>query len=128
MEFNGKVLIVADEPHIRKYLGLILRKAGKPAIIEASNGEEALQFYETHAPDLVLMDVNMPVLDGMQALERLLARHPDACVVMLTSLATRSIVERCVELGAANFIRKDTPKDMIASVLAATLEELFASD
>jgi len=126
MEFNGTVLLVDDEPHIRKYLGLILRKTGNPTLLEAGNGEEALQLYDQHSPDLVLMDVNMPVLDGMQALERLLARHPDACVVMLTSLATRNIVERCVELGAVNFVRKDTPKETIARVLAETLEEIFS--
>jgi two-component system, chemotaxis family, chemotaxis protein CheY len=128
MQFSGKVLIVDDEPHIRRFLGLVLQRFGQPTIVEAGNGEEALALYRQHHPDLVLMDVNMPVLDGMQALERLLQEDPDAIVVMLTSLATRSIVERCVELGAANFVRKDTPKETIAQVLADTIARAFPTD
>ena len=125
MEFNGKVLIVDDEAHIRRYLSLIMRKFGRPTVVEASNGVEALAAYTEHRPDLVLMDVNMPVMDGLQALEQLQRTQPESVVVMLTSLATRSIVERCVDLGAVNFVRKDTPKETIASVLAETIEEFF---
>ncbi|MBK8478872.1 MAG: response regulator [Opitutaceae bacterium] len=127
MEFNGTVLIVDDEPHIRKYIGLILRKLGTPTILEAANGEEALAAFAQHQPDLVLMDVNMPIMDGIQALERISAEHPGALVVMLTSLATRNVVERCLELGAVNFVRKDTPKEAMTKVLSDTISEHFAT-
>lgn len=127
MEFNGTILIVDDEPHIRKYIGLILRKLGTPTILEASNGEEALAAFAQHQPDLVLMDVNMPIMDGIQALERINAEHPASLVVMLTSLATRNVVERCLELGAVNFVRKDTPKETMTKVLRDTIAEHFAS-
>jgi two-component system chemotaxis response regulator CheY len=126
MEFNGTVLVVDDEPHIRKYIGLILRKLGTPTVVEAANGEEAIAAFEQHNPDLVLMDVNMPIMDGLQALERINADHPDALVVMLTSLATRHVVERCLELGAINFVRKDTPKETMAKVIADTIADHFA--
>ena len=128
MEFDGTVLIVDDEPHIRKYIGLILRKLGTPTILEAANGEEAVAAYRKHHPDLVLRDVNMPVMDGMQALERISLEHPDALVVMLTSLATRNIVERCLDLGAINFVRKDTPKETIAKVLSDTIAEFLSAE
>jgi len=128
MEFNGTVLIVDDEPHIRKYIGLILRKLGNPTIVEAANGEEALTLFPQHNPDLVLLDVNMPMMDGLQCLERLHAEHPDALVVMLTSLATRNVVERCLELGAVNFVRKDTPKEVMAKVLAETIDDNFGTE
>ena len=128
MEFNGTVLIVDDEPHIRKYIGLILRKFGNPTIVEAANGEEAIALFPQHNPDLVLLDVNMPMMDGLQCLERLHAEHPDALVVMLTSLATRNVVERCLELGAVNFVRKDTPKDVMAKVLADTIDDNFGPE
>ena len=128
MEFNGTVLIVDDEPHIRKYIGLILRKFGNPTIVEAANGEEAMSLFPQHNPDLVLLDVNMPMMDGLQCLERLHAEHPDALVVMLTSLATRNVVERCLELGAVNFVRKDTPKDVMAKVLADTIDDNFGPE
>lgn len=121
MEFSGKVLIVDDEAHIRKYLSLIVKRLGNPVILEAQNGEEALMLYETHTPDIVLLDVNMPGMDGIQALEKLRQAHPKAVVVMLTSLAARNVVERCVELGAVNFLRKDTPKEAIAKIIADTI-------
>jgi two-component system, chemotaxis family, chemotaxis protein CheY len=122
MEFSGKVLIVDDEAHIRKYLSLIVKRLGHPVILEAQNGEEALMQYDTHTPDIVLLDVNMPGMDGIQALEKLREAHPKAVVVMLTSLAARNVVERCVELGAVNFLRKDTPKEAIAKIIAETIE------
>ncbi|HUG10351.1 MAG TPA: response regulator [Opitutaceae bacterium] len=122
MEFSGKVLIVDDEAHIRKYLSLIVKRLGTPVILEAQNGEEALLLYETHTPDIVLLDVNMPGMDGIQALERLRQAHPKAVVVMLTSLAARNVVERCVELGAVNFLRKDTPKEAIAKIIGETIQ------
>lgn len=121
MEFSGKVLIVDDEAHIRKYLSLIVKRLGTPVILEAQNGEEALMLYDTHKPDIVLLDVNMPGMDGIQALEKLRQAHPKAVVVMLTSLAARNVVERCVELGAVNFLRKDTPKEAIAKIIADTI-------
>lgn len=126
MEFNGTVLIVDDEPHIRRYIALILRKLGSPQIIEAGNGEEAIALFAEHHPDLVLMDVNMPVMDGLQALEQISATAPDALVVMLTSLATRNVVERCLELGAVNFVRKDTPKEVMTKVLTETIQDYFS--
>ncbi|HLP10256.1 MAG TPA: response regulator transcription factor [Opitutaceae bacterium] len=125
MEFNGTVLVVDDEPHIRRYIGLILLKLGSPRIIEAANGEEAVALFAQHQPDLVLMDVNMPIMDGIHALEKICAANPDALVVMLTSLATRHVVERCLELGAVNFVRKDTPKEMMAKVLTETINDNF---
>ena len=128
MEFNGTVLIVDDEPHIRKYIGLILRKLGNPTILEAANGEEAIAACAQHNPDLVLMDVNMPNMDGLQALERINAANPDILVVMLTSLATRHVVERCLELGAVNFVRKDTPKEAMAKVLSETIADHFGEE
>jgi len=121
MEFSGKVLIVDDEAHIRKYISLIVKRLGSPQIIEAQNGEEALAAYEEHKPDIVLLDVNMPGMDGVQALEKLRETHPKAVVIMLTSLAARNVVERCVELGAVNFVRKDTPKEAIAKIIADTI-------
>ncbi len=128
MEFSGTVLVVDDEPHIRKYIGLILRKLGNPTIVEAANGEEAVVLYGQHRPDLVLLDVNMPILDGLGALEKITADDPNAVVVMLTSLATRHVVERCLELGAVNFVRKDTPKETMAKVLSDTINDNFGNE
>lgn len=125
MSFSGTILVVDDEAHIRKYVGLIARSLGAAHVIEAANGEEAIAAYQREQPDLVLLDVNMPQIDGIETLKRLKAVDPDCVVVMLTSLANRHTVEQTADLGAANYIRKDTPKDEITKALAETIAACF---
>lgn len=125
MNFNGMILLVDDEPHIRKYVGLILKQIGQPVIIEAGNGQEGVAAYQRDNPDLVLLDVNMPIMDGIETLKKLKEVDPNCVVIMLTSLANRSTVEQALELGAANYIRKDTPKEEIAKSLSETIDACF---
>lgn len=125
MPFDGKILIVDDEAHIRKFVGHVVRQLGSPVLVEAANGKEALVKYAEESPDLVLLDVNMPVMGGLQALQELLKRDPEAMVVMLTSLANRSTVEECIKTGAAGYIRKDTPKEAILASLSGILRDNF---
>lgn len=125
MNFTGMILLVDDEPHIRKYVTLILKQLGSPIIIEAANGEEAIAAYQRENPDLVLLDVNMPKMDGIETLKRLKTLDPKCVVIMLTSLANRETIVQALESGAANYIRKDTPKDEIAQALSATIDACF---
>ena len=128
MNFTGTILLVDDEPHIRKYVGLILRQLGAPRLLEAANGEEAVATFEREKPDLVLLDVNMPIVAGMETLKRLKAIDPDCVVVMLTSLTNRLNIESALTLGAANYIRKDTPKEEITKALTETIDACFESE
>lgn len=125
MNFTGMIMLVDDEPHIRKYISLILKTLGAPIIIEASNGEEAIATYQRENPDLVLMDVNMPKMDGLEALKKLREVDPNCVVIMLTSLANRESIEQAVDGGAINYIRKDTPREEIAKALRETIESAF---
>ena len=122
MNFRGKILLVDDEPHIRIFVSLILKSLGGPKIYEATNGDEAVAAYQKDKPDVVLLDVNMPHLDGIQTLRKLKELDPDCVVIMLTSLANRETVEKALELGAVNYIRKDTPKEEIAKALSETID------
>lgn len=127
MKFSGSILLVDDEAHIRKFISLALRQVQEATILEASNGEEAVALYTLHRPALVLLDVNMPKLGGLETLRALKSINPDCVVVMLTSLATRQVIEEAAELGATNYIRKDTPKDEILKTLRETIEKSFGS-
>jgi two-component system chemotaxis response regulator CheY len=128
MNFTGTVLLVDDEPHIRKFVGLILKQLGVTSLLEAANGQEALDIYAREKPDLVLLDVNMPLMDGLETLKRLVVLDPDCVVVMLTSLANRSTIEDALDHGAANYIRKDTPKEEIAKALSETIDTCFGAE
>ncbi len=117
MTFTGKALIIDDEPHVRKYIGLVLRSLGTTAIVEAANGVEGFAAYQRDKPDIVLLDVNMPVQDGIETLKQILAYDPEAAVIMLTSLTTRQTAEDAADNGALHYIRKDTPRDELMAIL-----------
>jgi two-component system, chemotaxis family, chemotaxis protein CheY len=123
MTFTGKALIVDDEPHVRKYISLILKSLGATSLVEASNGREGFEAYTRENPDLVLLDVNMPVQDGIETLRQIRAHDPEALVVMLTSLANRQTVEEAADGGAAHYLRKDTPRDELVSMLKEILAD-----
>ncbi len=124
MTFTGKALVVDDEPHVRKYIGLILKSLGATAIVEASNGAEGFAAFQQERPDLVLLDVNMPVQDGIETLKQIRSIDENASVIMLTSLSNRQTVEEAVEGGALHYIRKDTPRDE----LVALINEVLAAE
>ncbi|HTJ79290.1 MAG TPA: response regulator [Rariglobus sp.] len=124
MIFTGKALVVDDEPHVRKYISLILKSLGASSIVEASNGAEGFAAYQSERPDLVLLDVNMPVQDGLETIKLIRAFDPKASVIILTSIATRQTVEEAADLGAINYLRKDTPRDELIGLLT----EILSSD
>jgi two-component system chemotaxis response regulator CheY len=125
MNFNGSIMLVDDEAHIRKFISLLLRHLGVERIMEASNGSLAVELYKKEQPDLVMLDVNMPVMDGLETLRALKAINPDCVVIMLTSLANRQTIDQAAELGAANYIRKDAPPEEIGRALSETIEACF---
>ena len=125
MNFNGSILLVDDESHIRKFISLLLRHLGVDRIIEAANGSLAIELYKNELPDLVMLDVNMPVMDGIETLRALKLINPDCVVVMLTSLANRQTIDEAVALGAANYIRKDAPPEEIGRALSDTIDNCF---
>ena len=115
------VLLVDDDALVRSALRLIL--GGDPAITvvgEASDGLEGVALVESLRPDVVLMDIRMPRLDGLAATERALALQPDLVVVVLTTFDTDDMVLSALRLGARGFLLKDTPPaDLVAAVRAS---------
>ena len=103
-----KLLIVDDSALMRKHLRLIFEAEGDFEIAMARNGREALEQAEIFCPDVVTLDVNMPELDGLSCLERLVASGSQARVVMVSSLteAGAEVTFRALELGAVDFIPK----------------------
>jgi two-component system chemotaxis response regulator CheY len=128
MNFAGKILLVDDEAHVRKFLSLVVRQLGSPAIIEASNGADAFEIYQRERPDIVLLDVNMPVQDGLQTLKQITDFDSGAVVIMLTSLANRETVEEAARKGAVSYVRKDTPRDEILRLLRQTITECLGAE
>ena len=99
------IMVVDDEPGVRELVGDALRLGGFDAI-EATDGEEALQVMRHARPDLLIVDVNMPDLDGFGLLERLRERGVQTPVIMLSARGDRVDVTRGLALGADDYVRK----------------------
>ncbi|MGO2016919.1 MAG: response regulator, partial [Brevibacterium aurantiacum] len=116
-----RVIIADDESLIRSGLRLLLGAADDIDIIaEAANGAEAIELARELSPDLILMDIRMPVMDGLEATRALMAQtlHPE--VLILTAFGTDEFVLQALRSGAAGYILKDTPpEDLIHAVRAA---------
>ena len=104
------VLIAEDEGHCRLLLKTLLSSMNCEVVGEARTGEEAIELYRRLKPDILLLDINMPNKTGDEVLEEIRAEFRQiGCIIILTSVADERIVEKCLDLGAANYIRKDTP-------------------
>lgn len=120
MKTRLTVLLVDDEKHSRYLMRTMLQKMGFVVIAEAENGQQAIELYRQHQPDLTLLDINMPKMDGQQALRLLTQEFPQAIIIMLTSLSDMATVETCLQAGAANYIRKDFSREEIQQRIQET--------
>lgn len=118
---NGiRVLIADDNPLFVEMIHAMLTAEGIDVVGRANDGQEALEQTLTLDPDVTLMDISMPVLDGIEATRRIREHRPDACVLVLTGSKAVSDVDRARKAGAAAFLSKDH----IASELISTISEL----
>jgi CheY-like chemotaxis protein len=106
---KARVLLVDDEAHVRLYIRTVVTSLGFEVVAEAGDGRQGLELFEQHAPDLVLLDLNMPVMDGVATLKALRQKSDQVAIVMITSLASLDVVEECLDLGADYHLRKDLP-------------------
>ena len=120
-----KILLVDDEAYFRLFVGQVLRISIACTVVEAKNGQEAVALSQTVNPDLILLDIYTPLVDGVQALPQLRALKPAVPIVMLTSVSEEAVVERCVTFGASYFIRKDVHADQLETELRNMLRMLF---
>ncbi|MCU1433143.1 MAG: two component transcriptional regulator, LuxR family [Actinotalea sp.] len=120
-----RLLVVDDHPVVRA--GIVGLLAGEPdleVVGEGADGAQAVELVETLQPDVVLMDLRMPVLDGAGATAAILGRWPRVRVVVLTTYETDTDILRAVEAGATGYLLKDTPRDdLVAAVRAAARGE-----
>ncbi|MFZ9542515.1 MAG: ANTAR domain-containing response regulator [Candidatus Nanopelagicaceae bacterium] len=98
-----RIVVAEDEALIRLDLVEMLTEAGYEVVGEATNGEEAVKLVESQNPDLAILDVKMPVLDGISAAEKIISRAP---VLMLTAFSQKDLVERARDAGAMAYVVK----------------------
>ncbi len=112
-----RVLVVDDLPFMRELIGGILIESGLEQVGEAGNGVEGVQEYRRLKPDVVLMDVAMPEMNGIQALAEIKREDPAACVVMCSALDEEPLIIRAIQLGASDFVVKPFHSERIINAV-----------
>jgi DNA-binding NarL/FixJ family response regulator len=123
------VLIADDHQLLRQALRRAMEDAGLVVLGEAGDGEEAVQLVDELRPELVIMDVTMPVLGGIEATRRLHAAHPDLPIVVLTMHDEEALREEALRAGASAFLTKDSSmQEVVATAIATAAGEALSAE
>ncbi|MBE5887520.1 MAG: response regulator [Lachnospiraceae bacterium] len=112
-----KILICDDSILARKQIKDIIVTLGTPTILEASDGQSAIDLYKAEKPNLVFLDIVMPKKDGNIAIEEIMAFDKDAIIIIVSSVGTQSQLKCALEAGATDFIQKPFSKEHIIEAL-----------
>lgn len=113
----ASVLIVDDSRTSRRVLRTILEDNGYVIAGEASNGKEGFEQYKVLKPDIVTMDITMPIMDGISSLQNIINDTPEAKVIMVTAAGQKSKMVDAIKAGATEFIQKPFEPEQILSIL-----------
>ncbi len=123
-EIKPRVLVIDDEESIRIWLKGLLISLGCEVVGEAENGQEGVELFKRERPDLVLLDLEMPVMKGTAALDFILAQDPDAYVIMLTSVKDPAVIHERLMAGAQYYLPKHDPPEKIRATLQEQIEKI----
>lgn len=112
----AKILVVDDAQFLRLRISKMLNQSGHDTL-EAENGKRAVELYQSDHPDVVLMDVTMPEMDGLDALKHIRTFDANARVVMLTALGQESVVLEAIRAGAKDFVVKPFEASRVLSAI-----------
>ena len=119
---SNKIMVVDDAAFMRMMVKDALKKNGYDNLVEAADGELAVQQYKAEKPDMVIMDITMPNKDGLQALKEIRAFDPNAKVVMCSAMGQEAMVMEAIKSGAKDFIVKPFKADRIIKTVEAMLK------
>lgn len=120
---SKRVLIVDDALFMRTMLRDIFCAAGWQVVAEADNGEQAIEQYHSHQPDLVTMDVVMPEMGGIDALKKILSQDPSARIVVCSALGQKKLILEAIQAGAKDFIVKPFQQEQVLEVVDRVVSE-----
>jgi two-component system chemotaxis response regulator CheY len=118
-----RCLVADDSAFARKNIAQVLEKLGGSVVGEASNGLEALALYGTLHPDLVLLDITMPQLDGVETLRQIIEQDRNARVIMVSSIGHKEMVWKAICLGAKSFVTKPYDPDYAGMIIQEVVDK-----
>ena len=120
-------LIVDDEAHVRVLIRVLLRQLGIETVWDAADGSAALEQAAAHNPQVVLLDINLPQVGGLEVLAKLKAAHPKIPVIIVSSQSTMKTVIQTRELGAEAYVLKHAPKSEVLQMLSEAFDNIAAA-
>ena len=110
----NKVLIVDDHPFIRSAVKVLMKQDGFDVVAEADNGADAVRLAQLHRPSLIILDISMPLFDGLKAINRIAALGLPCKILVLTSQSAEFFAMRCMRAGASGFVSKEDEIEELA--------------
>lgn len=117
-----KILVCDDSILARKQLKDIVLTLGAPTIVEATDGQDAIDKYKEHNPDLVFLDIVMPKKDGNVAIQEIIEHDSNATIIIVSSVGTQSQLKKALLAGAKDFVQKPIEKEQVIKVINTFLE------
>ncbi len=118
-----RYLIVDDSVFARKNLAKMVELFGGQVVGEAADGVTAISEYDRVTPDLVLMDITMPQMEGIEAAEKIVQNHPDARVVMVSSVGYQENIVAALQRGARHFVQKPVKPQVLYEVIKYVMQD-----
>ena len=118
----ARILIVDDTLFMRRMLRNILVEADMEVVAEAKNGREAVDLYRQHHPDLVIMDITMPEMDGIAAVREIMAEDPAARIMMCSALGQQNMIMDALKDGALDFVQKPFLPEKVLEAVRKVLD------
>ncbi|WP_239615608.1 response regulator [Cohnella mopanensis] len=118
----GNILVVDDAAFMRMMIKDILQKGGHTVVGEAGDGSEAITKYKELHPDLVTMDITMPVMEGTEAVRQIKAAYPKAKIIMCSAMGQQGMVVQAIQAGALDFIVKPFQADRVLESVERALK------
>lgn len=123
----AKILIVDDSPTIRRLLKDMLKSAGHHVVGEADTGVKGYMEYVRLKPDIVTMDLDMPTMNGLTAMSKILAPFPEARFLVISAVEQRSVIEEALERGARGFLLKPFTEKQVADAIDSVMKQNFST-
>ena len=117
----ANIMVVDDAAFMRLMIRNILEEAGHTVVCEAENGREAVDKYKQYRPDLVTLDITMPVMEGLEALGEIRRFDPNAVVIMCSAMGQKPMVIEAIKMGAKDFIVKPVQPDRVLEAVGKAL-------
>ena len=117
-------LIVDDEEHVHVYMRILLKQLGIKTVWDAAEGYAALEMAAEHKPDVVLLDINLPHISGLELLAKLKAAHPEMHVIVVSVESKPETLVQAHELGADAYVLKHLPRAKVLQMLSDTFDSI----